>query len=91
MFVRNALNIVSFLWYTDLGDILLHRPSTEGKPASLAKMRREVSGIQPQVSASDRPPRRITLFMLLRVEADDRVKKVIYNFLRQMQSAALDI
>jgi DnaJ domain len=82
--VRNALNIVSFLWYTDLGEIGFIDRLTHGKPQLWQKIVEKLK-LQPKYSLvigrhGGSP------FHAIEGEADDRVKKVIYNFLRQIQA-----
>ena len=82
--VRNALNIVAFLWFSDLGEIGFIDRLTHGKP-HLWRSIVEALGMQPRYSLV------ITRhdgshFHTIANEADDRVKKVVYNFLRQIQS-----
>jgi DnaJ-like protein len=82
--VRNALNIVAFLWFTDLGEIGFIDRLTEGKPR-FWQYAVEKLGLRPKyslvISRHDGSP-----FHAIEGEADDRVKRVIYNFLRQIQS-----
>ena len=82
--VRNALNIVAFLWFTDLGEIGFIDRMTHGKPRLWQRVV-ETLDLEPKYSLvihrHDGSP-----FHALEGEADDRVKKVIYNFLRQIQS-----
>lgn len=84
MIVRNALNIVAFLWFTDLGEIGFIDRMTHEKPR-LWQYLVEKLGMGPKYSLligrHDGSP-----FHAIEGEADDRVKKVIYNFLRQIQS-----
>jgi hypothetical protein len=84
MVVRNALNIVAFLWYTDLGELSFIDRLTHGKSRLWRRMV-EMLGMEPRYSLligrHDG-----SLFHAIEGEADDRVKRVIYNFLRQIQS-----
>jgi hypothetical protein len=86
--VRNALNIVAFLWFNDLGEIGFIDRLTHGKPR-LWRRAVEALGMQPRyslvISRHDG-----SHFHTIANEADDRIKKVIYNFLRQIQSQARD-
>lgn len=84
IFVRNALNIVAFLWFSDLGSIGFIDRLTHGKHRLWQRVV-EVLDLDPKYS--------LVLhrhdgshFHTIAGEADDRVKKVIYNFLRQIQS-----
>ncbi|HEX3891367.1 MAG TPA: J domain-containing protein [Terracidiphilus sp.] len=84
IFVRNALNIVSFLWFSDLGQIGFIDRLTHGK-ARLWQRVVEKLDLKPKYSLvigrHDGSP-----FHAIEGEADDRIKRVIYNFLRQIQS-----
>jgi DnaJ-like protein len=84
IFVRNALNIVAFLWFTDLGTIGFIDRLTHGKPRIWQGIV-EAIGLDPKyslvIARHDG-----SHFHTIASEADDRVKKVIYNFLRQIQS-----
>jgi len=81
---RNALNIVAFLWFTDLGEIGFIDRMTHGKPRLWQTMVEKL-GLGPKYSLAIHRHDG-SLFHALEGEADDRVKKVIYNFLRQIQS-----
>jgi hypothetical protein len=79
---RNAVRIISVLWYTDLGEVLCFD-------------RAQAAGLLPRiVGAILGRDRRFVLqvdkyngsrFLSLEGEADDSVKKVLYNFLLQMK------
>jgi hypothetical protein len=82
--VRNALNIVAFLWFTDLGEVGFIDRLTHGKHP-LWQSLIETMGLEPKYSlVIGRHDG--SHFHTIAGEADDRVKKVIYNFLRQIQS-----
>lgn len=86
LIVRNALNIVAFLWFSDLGEVGFIDRLTHGKP-QLWRSIVEALGMQPRYSlVIGRHDG--SHFHTIASEADDRVKKVIYNFLRQIQSQA---
>jgi hypothetical protein len=81
--VRDVYNVISLLWYTDLGDVLFI-DQQEGRTGFWQKMFREIKG----------PGQRYTLeirrhngspFFSIEGQTDDRVKRVIYNFLVQMK------
>lgn len=84
LIVRNALNIVSFLWFTDLGEIGFIDRLTHGK-SRLWQRGVEMLGLHPKYSLLIHRHGG-SLFHAIEGEADDRVKRVIYNFLRQIQS-----
>ncbi|HEU5457896.1 MAG TPA: J domain-containing protein [Terracidiphilus sp.] len=89
IFYRNALGIVSLLWYVDLGENSLREPVVEGKP-----------GLRQRIRARFAPPQRTlrleirrhngAAFCTLAHEADDTVKKVVYNFLRHMKPSSAE-
>jgi hypothetical protein len=82
--LRNALNIVAFLWFTDLGEVGFIDRLTHGKNR-LWQSLVEMLGLEPKYSlVIGRHDG--SHFHTIAGEADDRVKKVIYNFLRQIQS-----
>ena len=86
LIVRNALNIVAFLWFSDLGEVGFVDRLTHGKPR-LWRSIVEALGMQPRYSlVIGRHDG--SHFHTIASEADDRVKKVVYNFLRQIQSQA---
>jgi hypothetical protein len=82
--VRNALNIVAFLWFNDLGEVGFIDRLTHGKHR-LWQSLVETMGLEPKyslvIARHDG-----SHFHTIAGEADDRVKKVIYNFLRQIQA-----
>lgn len=84
IFVRNALNIIAFLWFSDLGEIGFIDRMTHGKPR-LWQTIVEKLGLEPRFSLVIHRHDG-SHFHSIEGEADDRVKKVIYNFLRQIQS-----
>jgi DnaJ domain len=79
MIVRNALNIVAFLWFTDLGPVGFIDRLTHGKHR-LWKSLVEAIGLDPKYSLVINRHNG-SHFHTIASEADDRVKKVIYNFL----------
>lgn len=87
IFVRDALNIVRFLWFIDLGDVLLVDRNKYGKPRIWQWIVELFPAIEPRFSLLIYRRNR-TLLYSLAGGADDRVKKVIYNFLLQKKSQA---
>ena len=79
IFVRNYLNIVAFLWFTDLGTVSFIDRLTHGKHR-LWKSLVEAFGLDPKYSLVINRHNG-SHFHTIASEADDRVKKVIYNFL----------
>jgi hypothetical protein len=85
MYIRDASGILSVVWYSDLGEIELIDLQAEKKPGSWQRIAETIAG------KSQRYSLRInrlngTEFRVLTDRPDDRVKKVVYNFLRQMKS-----
>lgn len=84
LFYRNHLGIVSLLWYVDLGDITLTEPPPNRKPTLRQRIRSHFSSPQ-RTSTLQIQRHNGALFCTLTAEADDTVKKVVYNFLRHMK------
>jgi hypothetical protein len=82
--VRNALNIVAFLWFPDLGEVGFIDRLTHGKPRLWQRIV-GLLGLRPKYSLVIHRHDG-SLFHAIEGETDDRVKRVIYNFLRQIQS-----
>lgn len=82
--VRNNLNIVSLIWYTDLGEISLTDRRKNGKLNLRQKLADKITGPQPNYTLQIHR-RNGTLFYSLAGHADDSVKTVIYNFLLRMK------
>jgi hypothetical protein len=85
VFVRNALNIVSFLWYNDLGEIGFIDQHRHGKSRLWISIVDTLLQLDPKYSLQIYR-RNGTFFHSVAGEADDSVKKVIYNFLLQKKS-----
>jgi DnaJ domain len=85
VFVRNALNIVAFLWYSDLGDIRFIDLHRHGKSRIWVSIVDQLFKLDPKYSLQIYR-RNGTFFHSIAGEADDSVKKVIYNFLLQKKS-----
>jgi hypothetical protein len=82
MIARDQRKIVSLLWYKDLGEINLI--DKQGKPGiwqSLAG----VSGSQPKYALEIYRNNGV-LFLTISAQADDSVKKIIYDFLLNRKS-----
>ncbi len=84
IFVRDALNISSFLWFTDLGEVLFVDRNKHGKPRIWQWILELFPDIEPRFSLQIYRRNRTLLYSL--AGADDTVKKVIYNFLLQKKS-----
>jgi hypothetical protein len=85
MYVRDSKGLLSVVWYSDLGDVELIDLQAGKKPGAWQRIAESIGGKAPRYSL------RIlrlngTLFRELTDRPDDRAKKVVYNFLRQMKS-----
>jgi hypothetical protein len=80
--VRDALNLVSLLWYSDLGEIRLDDKRRNGRLGLWQAFLEHVSRTE-QKYALHIFRRDGTLFHTIASQVDDSVKKVIYNFLQQ--------
>jgi hypothetical protein len=85
--VRDAMKIVSFLWFDDLGEVFFVDRNKHGKPRMWQWIVDSFPEIEPRFSL-EIYRRNGTLLYSLASGADDRVKKVIYNFLLQKKSQA---
>ena len=85
IFVRDHLNIVSLLWYTDLGEISLVDTGKRGKLGIWQGIIESLGGARQrlllQIYRSNGEP-----FFSITDRADDNVKKVFYNFLLQKKA-----
>jgi hypothetical protein len=82
VFVRDALSIVSLLWHHDLGGIRLVDRRKHGRLSLWQRLVEQLCGTQ-QKYALEIYRRDGTLFHAIASQVDDRIKKVIYNFLQQ--------
>lgn len=80
LMVRDPLNIVSLLWYTELGEITLTDRRSHGKLTRWQQLADRFLGPQPNYTLQIFR-RNGTLFSTLAAAPDDSVKRVIYNFL----------
>ncbi len=85
--VRDARNIVSLLWYKDLGAVNLIEKRKDEKQSLSQKLFEKVAGGQPNCSLQIYRGNG-TLFYSLADPVDDNVKKVIYSFLLRQKSQA---
>ncbi len=83
--VRDLRNVISLLWFRDLGEINLIDKQKKGKSGFLHSLFEGISSDQPncelQIYRNDG-----TLFYSISRQVDDSVKKVIYDFLRCKKS-----
>lgn len=85
VFVRNVDGIVGFLWLTDLGEVRFVDRLRHGKSRLWQRLLDWIPLFEPQYALLiHRRDGRV--FFTLGGQADDTVKKVIYNFLRQKKS-----
>ena len=85
--VRNAHQIISLLWYHDLGQINLLDRRKQGKLGFWQRTAERISGIE-QKYALQIYRRDGISFYSIESQVDDSVKKVMYSFLLQMKSQA---
>jgi DnaJ domain len=80
--VRDAMNVVSLLWYADLGEVDFFDRNERRRPSLWERIVEKTWGIKHrytlQISRLNG-----TLFYSIADQAHDNVKKVIYNFLLQ--------
>lgn len=92
IFFRSHLGIVSLLWYVDLGEITLTEVAAS-KPGLRQRIRARFAPLQRtakrgttlEIRRHNGAP-----FCTLTNEADDTVKKVVYNFLRHMKPSSTE-
>src|SRR5258708_3066945 len=85
LFFRNASEILSVIWYSDLGDIELVDLKGKENPWAWQRIAETLAG-KPQRYSLRINRLNGMLFREFTDHPDDRVKKVVYNFLRQMKS-----
>jgi hypothetical protein len=85
MYIRDATDILHVIWYSDLGEITLTDLHTQRQPGTWQKLAAAIAG-PPQHYSLRVATLSGGLFRELVEQPDDRIKKVIYNFLRQMRS-----
>jgi hypothetical protein len=85
MYIRDATEILSVIWYDDLGEVHLIDREAEKKPGAWQRIAGKISGKR-QRTALQIERQNGTRFYILDDRPDDSVKRVIYNFLRQMKS-----
>lgn len=85
MYIRNAAGILSVIWYVDLGAVNLIDLKAEKKAGAWQRIAETIAGKAQHYSLEIN---RLdgSRFCMLTDRPDDRVKKVVYNFLRQMKS-----
>jgi hypothetical protein len=78
--MRDARNIISVLWYADLGEINLIDRNKGGKPSSWQKFMGGLSGSQPGYELQINRSNGVN-FCAISSQVDDSVKTAIYDFL----------
>jgi hypothetical protein len=78
--VRDAVGIVSILWYTDLGEIKMIDQRRHGNLGLWQRLLERISGTQQKYSLQIYR-RSGALFYSITGQTDDSAKRVIYNFL----------
>jgi DnaJ domain len=84
IFVRDALNVISLLWYTDLGDVRFVSQQKHGRAGMWQRFLKKVWGTQDKYSLVIKRHTGAPFFSI-DGQTDDRVKKVIHDFLLQMK------
>jgi hypothetical protein len=84
LFIRDASKLVHVLWYADLGDIEYLDSKTSSKQRAWQRIVGWLSDQQQRCTLRIQR-RNGTEFYSLTDRPDDRIKKVIYNFLQQMR------
>lgn len=82
VFVRDALNLVSLLWYEDLGEIRLTDKRRNGKLGLWQTIIERLSGTEQKYTLEIYRSNGALLHTIAS-QVDDSIKKVIYNFLQQ--------
>jgi hypothetical protein len=84
MYIRDSTDILSVIWYADIGEVRLVDLQKE-KHGALQRIVEQIAGRANQY-ALEIHHLNGARFRVLNRQPDDRIKKVIYNFLRQMKS-----
>jgi hypothetical protein len=85
---RDGRNIVSVLWYKDLGEISLIDKSKQGKPGFWQKLVEGNSGGRPESSLQIYRSNG-TQFISIGPQVDEGAKRIIYNFLLSKKDQVL--
>lgn len=85
IFVRDALQVISLLWYSHLGEIKLADQRRNGRLPMQQRIAERLSGIQQKYALEIRR-RDGSIFCSIAGQVDDSVKRVMYSFLLQMIS-----
>ena len=85
MYMRDETRTIAVIWYTDLGEIKLVDQDASSNDSIWRRFRELIAGPVPRYSLQIHRLNGAHFYSLAG-QTDDRVKKVIYNFLRQMKS-----
>jgi hypothetical protein len=85
MYMRGAAKTISVIWYSDLGDIEIVDQSAQERRSLWQWIRTLIAAPAPRYVLRIRHLNGAHFCSLLE-QTDDTVKKVIYNFLRQMKT-----
>jgi hypothetical protein len=85
--MRDARNMISVIWYTDLGEVKLIEPHQQSKPGGWQKFMGGLSG-GPQGAVLQIDRSNGVNFYTISTQMDDSVKMVIYNFLLEQKAQA---
>jgi hypothetical protein len=84
MYIRDPSGILSVVWYVDLGSVRLVDRKSQ-KQGAWQRIAEKIAG-NPQRYSLQIDRLDLSRFYTLTDRPDDTVKKVVYNFLRQMKS-----
>ena len=82
--VRDEMNVLSLLWYADLGEVLFVDRRQQRRPRLWQRIVEKTWGIQHRYTLEIKR-RNGSHFYSIAGKAHDNVKKVIYNYLLQMK------
>ena len=85
MYIRNEKELLSVIWYDDLGEVKLIDQEAGKMPGMWQRIAERIAGKGPRFTL-EIERRNGKRFYTLGERPDDRTKKVIYNFLLQMKS-----
>jgi hypothetical protein len=85
IYVRDALNLVSLLWFADLGEVRLTDKRRDGRLGLWHRLLERLSGTEQKFTLEIFRSNG-ALFHAIAGQVDDSRKKVIYNFLQQKKA-----
>lgn len=89
MYIRDESELLSVIWYDDLGEVRLIDLQAEKKPGMWQRIAGQISG-RDRRFALEINRQNGQRFYLLTDRPDDRAKRVVCNFLLQMKSKSQD-